>query len=241
MMSIVLSSASSVAVGARVTCLAPETVNWDRCRFVTRKAFLLERIGHVRNKARLLAGCCWETMPRAASSSSVASADYEGAKEVWIWTENKQVMTTAVERGWNTFLFSSQNQGLANEWSSLALINPLFVEEEDILDAEKTRVAVVRKVVSPEDVKKLQPENEQAQIVVIDFADWQVIPAENIVATFQGSQKTVFAISRNLSEAQIFLEALEHGLCGVVLKVEDVNSVLDLKVICFNWYQLICS
>ncbi|XP_030469720.1 uncharacterized protein LOC115688122 isoform X1 [Syzygium oleosum] len=229
MTSVVLSSASPVAVGARITRLAPETVNWDGCRFVTRKASLLERIGPIHSKAKLLASCCSETMPRASSSSLVASTEYERAKEVWVWTENKQVMTAAVERGWNTFLFSSQNQGLADEWSSLALINPLFVEEGDILDVEKKRVAMVRKVVSPEDVQKLQPESEQAQIVVIDFADWQVIPAENIVATFQGSRKTVFAISRNLSEAHIFLEALEHGLGGVVLKVEDVNSVLDLK------------
>lgn len=54
------------------------------------------------------------------------------------------------------------------------MINPLFVEEGDILDVEKERVAMVRKVVSPEDVQKLQLESEQAQIVVIDFADWQV-------------------------------------------------------------------
>ncbi|KAJ0098707.1 hypothetical protein Patl1_22179 [Pistacia atlantica] len=56
-----------------------------------------------------------------------------------------------------------------------------------------------------------------------------VIPAENIVAAFQGSQKTVFAISKTLSDAQIFLEALEQGLGGVVLKVEDAEAVLDLK------------
>ncbi|CAN1322344.1 Galactose mutarotase [Linum perenne] len=34
----------------------------------------------------------------------------------------------------------------------------------------------------------------------------KIIPAENIVAAFQGSQKTVFAISKSPSEAQVFLE-----------------------------------
>lgn len=33
-----------------------------------------------------------------------------------------------------------------------------------------------------------------------------MIPAENIVAAFQGSRRTVFAIARTPSEAQIFLE-----------------------------------
>ncbi|KAL6994235.1 hypothetical protein U1Q18_012342 [Sarracenia purpurea var. burkii] len=47
----------------------------------------------------------------ASSSTSMSK------KLVWIWTENKRVMTAAVERGWNTFVFSSHCRGLANEWS----------------------------------------------------------------------------------------------------------------------------
>ena len=41
--------------------------------------------------------------------------------------------------------------------------------------------------------------------LVLIFGYW-VIPAENIVAAFQDSQITVFAISKSPSEAQIFLE-----------------------------------
>ncbi|MQL89653.1 hypothetical protein Taro_022232 [Colocasia esculenta] len=62
------------------------------------------------------------------------------------------------------------------------------------------------------------------------FHHSQVIPAENIVAAFQGCQKTVLAIATSYYEAQVFLEALEHGLGGVVLKVEDVEHILKLKV-----------
>ncbi|KAA8530339.1 hypothetical protein F0562_005048 [Nyssa sinensis] len=67
------------------------------------------------------------------------------------------------------------------------------------------------------------------RMLLLIYLDWQVIPAENIVAAFQSSQKTVFAVSRTPSKAQIFLEALELGLGGVVLKVEDVKAVLELK------------
>jgi hypothetical protein len=50
---------------------------------------------------------------------------------VWIWTKNKQVMTAAVERGWNTFIFPSNFPQLANDWScmyfySLSLIFSLY-------------------------------------------------------------------------------------------------------------------
>lgn len=138
-------------------------------------------------------------------------------------------MTAAVERGWNTFMFSSQNQELADEWSSIALVNSLFIKDGEVLDIANKRVATVFEVSAPEELHKLQPENVPAANVVINLLDWQVIPAENIVAAFHESKKTVFAVSRTLAEAQIFLEALEQGLGGIVLKVEDIEAVLDLK------------
>ncbi|KAG4139882.1 hypothetical protein ERO13_D07G222100v2 [Gossypium hirsutum] len=155
----------------------------------------------------------------AASDSPLSTSMYElSSKKVWIWTENSQVMTAAVERGWDTFIFSSQNQGLANEWS-----------KGEIFDNAGERVATIFQVSTPSELKKLHPEAHHVGNVVIDLLDWQVIPAENIVAEFQGSKTTVFAVSKSPAEAQLFLEALEHGLGGVVLKVEDFKAVLDLK------------
>lgn len=51
------------------------------------------------------------------SSSKSSSVPYDQSKRVWIWTESKQVMLTAVERGWDTFIFPSRRRELAHEWS----------------------------------------------------------------------------------------------------------------------------
>lgn len=150
-------------------------------------------------------------------------------KIVWIWTENKQVMTAAVERGWNTFIFPSNRQDLAHECSSIALIYPLFIEEGRLIDHEHQRVAAFAEISSPQQLEQFQISEEQPDKVVVNLLDWQVIPAENIVAAFQGTQRTVLAVSKTQSEAQVFLEALEHGLSGVVMKVEDVGAILELK------------
>ncbi|KAK6155111.1 hypothetical protein DH2020_009359 [Rehmannia glutinosa] len=150
-------------------------------------------------------------------------------KKVWVWTEKKEVMTAAVERGWNTFIFHSDCRELAAEWSSIALLFPLFIEEGGLFDGEHMKIASFFEISSPEQLEKLQPLNEQAENVVVNLLDWQAIPAENIVAAIQGSEKTVFAISKTSSEAQMFLEALEHGLGGVVLKTEDVGTIIELK------------
>lgn len=51
------------------------------------------------------------------SSMRSSSGTYGKSKRVWVWTESKQVMTASVERGWNTFIFSSRSRELADEWS----------------------------------------------------------------------------------------------------------------------------
>ncbi|KAL6139717.1 hypothetical protein ACLB2K_058019 [Fragaria x ananassa] len=187
-----------------ICCFTPPTDKWSNiCRLIS---------SHNRHSMEA----------KATQNSSVASSSTmsfrSSKKTVWVWTESKQVMTAAVERGWNTFVFQSQK--LADDWSY-----PLFMKEGGIFDSKNTRVATVFEVFSPEELEQLQPENWVGENVVVDLLDWQVIPAENIVAAFQGSQKMVFAVSKTPVEAQVFFEALEHGLGGVVLKVEDVSSM----------------
>lgn len=52
-----------------------------------------------------------------SSSTTSSAGSYGQSKCVWIWTESKQVMTAAVERGWSTFVFSARCRELATEWS----------------------------------------------------------------------------------------------------------------------------
>ncbi|GMP30519.1 hypothetical protein CsSME_00005150 [Camellia sinensis var. sinensis] len=197
--------------------IPPSSEKWKSYRLIDYR----DKRGQFRTNSNSSVALC------ASSSSSMPVSK----KLVWIWTQNKHVMTAAVERGWNTFVFPSHCRDLANEWSAMALIHPLFIEKGELLDSEHKRVATFSEISSPDQLEQLQPEDEQAENIIVNLLDWQVIPAENIVAAFQSSQKTVFAISRTPAEAQIFLEALELGLGGVVLKVEDVKAVLELKVI----------
>jgi hypothetical protein len=53
-----------------------------------------------------------------------ASAQHE--KIVWVQTSNKQVLTAAIESGFDTFLFASDHATLQQEWAQLARFSALF-------------------------------------------------------------------------------------------------------------------
>lgn len=66
----------------------------------------------------------------------------------------------------------------------------------------------------------------------------QVIPAENIIAAFQNSQKTVFAISDNASEAQTFLEVYKYEKgCNRLVWLTFVSVLTLLTVATFEFYR----
>lgn len=162
-------------------------------------------------------------------SSSMSPTNHARKKSVWIWTESKDVMTTAVERGWNTFIFSSVDNELANEWASIAKIRPLFINHGHVYDCENKHVGIFAEVSSSSQLQEIQAMVGQAENIVINCLDWQVIPAENMVAAFQGSGTSIFAITKTARDAQVFFEALEKGMDGVVLHTNDMKVILELK------------
>ncbi|KAF4350929.1 hypothetical protein G4B88_029095 [Cannabis sativa] len=216
-----LNSASLLGIPTKLpTFFTTPKDKWNICRLISPQT------------RSFLTSCSVKTTLLGEDSGAVMgphttsfSGSYGQSKRVWIWTENKEVMTAAVERGWNTFLFSSQSRELADEWSSIAVISPLYIEEGGVFDKEKRRVGSVFKISNPGELELLQPENGLAKNVVVDLLDWQRI----LLQHFKEVKKTVFAISKTFSEAQLFLEALEHGLGGVILKVEDTKPVFELK------------
>lgn len=62
---------------------------------------------------------CSSMSTSSSWTPSQDNKDGQKSKKVWIWTKNKQVMTAAVERGWNTFIFPSNLPQFANDWSCM--------------------------------------------------------------------------------------------------------------------------
>ncbi|KAL2650058.1 hypothetical protein R1flu_018186 [Riccia fluitans] len=150
-------------------------------------------------------------------------------KKVWVRTQNKEVMTASVERGWNTFVFTPETESLVTSWQALSRIRPVILRDEVFTDLEGNAVALLGQVTSglgQENVKALVG---QSETVVMSALDWQIITAENMVAAFQDTNTSLFATAANAHEARLYFEALEKGTDGVVLQTEDPAEVVSLK------------
>lgn len=69
----------------------------------------------------------------------------------------------------------------------------------------------------------------KGDIVVVDPRDWQIIPAENLVAAYQPEVQTqLLATVGTAAAAQVMLESLEVGTDGVVLRTNESEEVRKL-------------
>eukprot|EP00854_Cymbomonas_tetramitiformis_P022617 gene22617-27298_t len=179
-----------------------------------------------------------ESGDTAGASGAGVAAPAE--KVVWIQTTNKQVLTAAVEAGFDTFVFPNEEEEdlqRMKEWSALARIRPRRLLERsvdgqqvfDIVDENERWHGSWSLVDSAEAAEATASMSTGEGHVVMDARDWQIIPAENLVAAFQGSAAVLLAVAQSYDAACAMLGALEVGTDGVVLVTEDPLEVQALS------------
>ena len=88
----------------------------------------------------------------------------------------------------------------------------------------------VVKILSGEDQDRAM-ELASKGTVVVDTADWKVIPLENLVATAPGN---IWTVVRSREEMSMALGVLERGVAGVVVEVQEPALLRQLVLMARN-------
>ncbi|CAG9460755.1 unnamed protein product [Pedinophyceae sp. YPF-701] len=156
-------------------------------------------------------------------------------KICWIQTTSKDVITAGLEAGIDTFLFdlARVDSEFADMAKSLGKMQKMLLSGRNVTDDKGQPAGRFFPISSGDDLKDLQDRVESAQLtgtVIMDAADWQIIPAENLVAAAQpvADACTLLAATPDAASARTMLEALQVGTAGVVLRTEDPAEVREL-------------
>lgn len=151
-------------------------------------------------------------------------------REAWVHVGagDKALLTAGLERGLTTFVFGADPGKLR----SLGRFDALVLDGDRLLRDGKavgTRVEIAQ----PGDQERARARAGVDEVVLIAAKDWKVIPAENLIAAFQGSRSKLFVEVASAEEARLFLTSLEVGTHGVLLRARDraelgrLRDVLD--------------
>lgn len=144
----------------------------------------------------------------------------------WVLPKSKGALTTALEGNINDFVFTDKTQ--MEEWSSLGLFNSIYIDDKGHFDGGSLQL-----IQSAEDVDALMgSRGARGDIVIMDSVDWKIIPAENLIASFQSTATKLFAMVNTVEEAKAMFGMLQVGVDGCVLRSNDplqVSQFVSLK------------
>ena len=86
---------------------------------------------------------------------------------------------------------------------------------------------VIGRLVRLHDAKSQEKAAQAQGIVVVDAADWQVIPLENLIAARAGRPGTLYALARSAEQAALFADTLELGVHGIVLAPASTQAIFE--------------
>jgi 3-dehydroquinate synthase II len=83
-----------------------------------------------------------------------------------------------------------------------------------------------KKVLSNDDVGEIETSSKAgADFIVVDAADWKIIPLENIIATLHKSKTKLYTIVKNAKEIRTMFAILELGVDGVILSTNSHKEI----------------
>lgn len=139
--------------------------------------------------------------------------------------QSKEALTTALEGNINDFLFTDRHS--MEQWSSLGCFSSHYID-----NAGRFNGGILAQIKSADDVTNLMQLSGTNDIVIMDSLDWKIIPAENLIATFQNTPTKLFAMVNTVEEAKSMFGMLQTGVDGCVLRSESelqVSAFASLK------------
>lgn len=92
-------------------------------------------------------------------------------------------------------------------------------------DPEKAK-GFYKKIESNNDLDQILKAAEVgASFIIVDTQDWRIIPLENVIATLQRTNTSIYAPASNSNEIRTLFSVLELGVDGVILTTKDPDDV----------------
>lgn len=170
-----------------------------------------------------------------------------------VWEDNKPCITTGFESGADIVFLKSDDISRVRELGNVKIAapsvfadivvvgkygegdetSPLPADFSTSIDIAKARqlTAEGKKVAGYVIIKNKKYEQFAVELgkscdyLIVIGTDWKVIPLENLIAGLQKLDVEIIAGVRDVQEAKLALETLEHGSDGVFLDTDNLSEI----------------
>jgi len=99
----------------------------------------------------------------------------------------------------------------------------------DVFLSDGTEIGRRVTIRSAKDASSARALRGKTKHLVLETEDWKVIPLENLIAHFQGSETRLLVEVRDAAEAKLVFETMEVGVDGVLLSTSSPQEIRALR------------
>jgi 3-dehydroquinate synthase II len=129
-----------------------------------------------------------------------------------------------LENGFDTIVLDKKDSA----FTKLGRFRAIMLSGSALSEGGK-QVGSIVEIAKKEDEVKAKRLAEKGGNVVISAKDWKIIPLENLIVQFQGTDAKLFMLARTAEEAKLFFETMEHGSDGVVFAPTRTEEIATLR------------
>jgi 3-dehydroquinate synthase II len=140
----------------------------------------------------------------------------------------KKLILAALENGFGHIVVSPADKQ-SNRYGRFHMITA----EKDRFLLNKKEIARSVRIAGKKDERKAAELAKSADIVIVETADWRVIPLENLIVKFAKTKAKLFVRASSVADARLFLETMEKGADGIVFtpsspaEIAAISRIMD--------------
>ena len=153
-------------------------------------------------------------------------------RQVWIGAifqpnreSRRKTVLAALENGFDTIVLEPKD---STAFTKLGRFRAITLSGKELTEDGES-VAKIVEISKKEDELKAKTLAERGENVIISAKDWKVIPLENLIVHFKGTDAKLFMMARTAEEVKLFFETMEHGSDGVLFVPSSTNELSKLR------------
>jgi 3-dehydroquinate synthase II len=147
-------------------------------------------------------------------------------KELWVETDSRDALSALVNQYADAVVEGDKATFLSNK-QTFKVVSPSVDSQKLDITNKVARICLSDKATENLTVKAAEA---GASYLLIQCANWRIIPLENLIARTKGKSKLIAEVT-NAEEAKVAVETLELGTDGVLLKTSNPEELLKVVAI----------
>lgn len=106
-------------------------------------------------------------------------------------------------------------------------LEKFILKDEKILDKNNNQIGMKLDILTPEAMEQSLVEDPIGSLLLVETADWKIIPLENLIARYDGSDVIIIGKANSPDDISILRGILEIGVGGILISPKTKEELLE--------------